>query len=96
MSIVYGFIIRGYFTLAYIFTANFLAGVIVIIIALVYLILPAGIKFDKLTDHSTLVERISDQRKEKREKAYEFLLLGILVIIITGFLQLLLSFLIPG
>jgi hypothetical protein len=94
-SIVYGFIVRRRFTLAYVFNANFIVGAIIVCIALVRMFLPARFKFDKLTDHTTFVERfLGDEHKSKQEKAYNFLYLGLLTIIITGLIQLALAVLI--
>jgi len=93
IAIILGFFASGDngFSFAYIFPANFLAGAILICIALIRLILPANFKPDKLTDSSTLIERQFDQRKEKQKKSQVFLFSGILVIVITGIVQLVLS-----
>jgi len=92
IAIILGFILPSDdgFTLAYIFPVNFLAGAILICIALITLILPASFKPDKLTDSTTLMERQFDQRKEKQKKAYGFLFSGILVIVIAGVVELIL------
>jgi len=93
IAVILGFLApaENVFSFAYIFPANFLAGAILICISLIRLILPASFKPDKLTDSSTLIERQFDQRKEKQQKARVFLFSGILVIIITGLVQLILS-----
>ena len=93
IAIILGFVVptENGFTLAYIFPANFLTGAILICLALVRLILPASFKPDKLTDSSTLIERQFEQRKEKQQKAQVFLFSGILVIVIAGVVQLVLS-----
>ena len=109
LSIVYGFIVRRHFTLAYIFHANFLVGTIILCVALLIFVLPAGLihnrltgkipgfKPDKLTDHTTYMERrYAEKHMEKQEKAYEFLFLGLMIMIITGLLQLLVSVLVPA
>ena len=42
-------------------------------------------KYDKLNDHTTFAERYyAEKHMDKQEKAYEFLILGLLVIIIPG------------
>jgi len=93
-AIVYGFIRRGSFTPAYIFTANFLVGVIIISISLVMMIIPVSLKFDKLTDHTTFTERFYvGQHMEKQKKAFGFLSLGLFIVLITGLIQILLAFL---
>ena len=96
LAIGYGAVRWHVLTFIYVFNANFIIGAFIIIIALVLLIMPAMLKPDKLLDHSTYVERISELRRQKREKAYGFILLGIQIIIITGLIQLLLSVLIRG
>jgi len=109
LSIVYGFIVRGHFTLAYIFHANILVGTIILCVALLIFVLPAGLihnrltgkldifKFDKLTDHTTYIERTyAEKHLKKQEKAYEFLFLGLLIMIITGLLQLLVAVIVPA
>ena len=97
LSLVYGFVVRGGFTFAYVFNGNFIAGAFVICVALIRLILPARFKFDKLTDHTTFGERYyAEQHREKQKKAHEFLFLGITMIVITGLLQLILSLIIPA
>ena len=95
VSIGIGFIIRGGFTFAYVFTANFFAGVVIICAALVMMFLPASFKLDKLTDHTTFNERYVEKQGQRKERAYEFLFLGIMMIITTGLIQLLLSVLVP-
>ena len=92
ISAGYGFFRGAPF--AYVFNVNFLLGAIIICIALVRMFLPVRIKSDKLTDHTTIGQRYAEQHGQKQEKAYEYLFLGISVIIITGLLQLLLSVLI--
>ena len=96
LAVCYGAIRWRVLTFMYVFNANFIVGAFIICIALVLLIIPALLKPDKLLDHSTYVERISELRRQKREKAYGFILLGIQIIIITGLIQLLLSVVIRG
>ncbi|MCL2381789.1 MAG: hypothetical protein FWC64_09405 [Treponema sp.] len=88
----YGFITRGSFTPAYIFPANFVVGVVIISVSLVMMILPAAIKFDKLTDHTTFTERYYVGRHmEKQKKAFGFLFLGLSIVLITGLVQMALA-----
>ena len=96
LSIGYGFITRGRFTLAYVFTANFLIGAGIICVALVMKFFKVRFKFDKLTDHSTFNERFMEQYKQTQEKAHTFLFLGLLVIILTGVIQIILAAAIPA
>ena len=91
LSVVYGFIASGAFTVAYIFNACFLTGAFIACVALIRMILPTGWKLDKLTDHSTFMTRSGEKHREKTEKAREFLFVGIAVIILAGLIQLLLS-----
>ena len=86
---------RGRFTLAYVFNANFLAGALIICVALVMMLLPGSLKFDKLTDHTTFSERFIEQRSKRQKKAFEFLYLGLCIIIITGLIQIMFAAVIP-
>jgi hypothetical protein len=94
LGIIYGFFSAGAFTFVYIFNANFLAGSFLICIALAKMIIPTGLKPDKLTDQTTLNERYFDKRRLTQKKANKFLFSGILVILIAGVVQLLLSLII--
>ena len=103
LAIAYGFLRRGFFTLAYVFNASFLAGAVILFIGMLIFLLPAGLVFnrltgkltgfktDKLTDHSTFMERYAEQHNEKQKRAFEILALGLSVIVITGVIQLALS-----
>ena len=93
VMMIYG-IIRGSIDLDLIFNACFLVGAIIIGAALVVLILPSRALFDKLTDHSNIVERTRELRERKRERAISIIFLGIMVIIITGIIQI--FFWLPG
>ena len=90
-AIIYGLIATRTFTPSFIFDFNFLTGAVLIGISFAFLLHPSGVKSDKLTDHSTLIERHYNKNISKREKAYIFLFAGILVILITGLIQLLLA-----
>ena len=94
LSIIIGFFTHGRFTLAHIFNANFLAGAFIICIALVMMFVPASFKFDKLTDHTTFAERHLEKHDQKKKKAYEFLFVGLTIIIIAGIIQIILAVLI--
>ena len=91
LAVVYGFFADGVFTLAYVFFACFLTGAAIICVAVIIMILPAGFKPDKLTDHTTVAERYLDKHAKKQKRAFSFLYLGLSVIVITGLLQLLLA-----
>ena len=87
--VLYGFITRKGLDLRNIFNANFFIGMLIICVGIVVLFAPARIfKKDKLYDHSTYVQRHVEHREQKQGKAYEFIFLGILVIINTGLIQL--------
>ena len=90
-AVIFGFVSEGGLHMRVVFNANFAAGAVIICAALVLLVLPVGIlKPDKLADHST-VERLLELREHKRKKAYELLFTGIMVIFITGLIQLALA-----
>jgi len=94
LSIAVGSIVRGRFSLAYVFNANLIVGAAIICTGLIIMLLPTRFKFGKLVDHTTFSERYLEHRRQKQEKSREFLFLGLFIVIITGLLQLLLAALI--
>ena len=109
IAVIYGLIVHRRFTIEYIFTANIIVATIVLCVALLIFMLPAGLiynkltgkligfKPDKLTDHSTYMERrVAGQHMEKQKKAYEYLFLGLAMMIITGVLEFVFFPLLPG
>jgi len=94
LSIAVGSVVRGRFSLAYVFNANFIAGAAIICAGLVVLLLPTRFKFGKLVDHTTFSERYLEHRRQKQEKSREFLFMGLSIVIVTGIIQLLLAVLI--
>ena len=95
-GIVFGFIRHGLFTLIYTFVACLLLGVLFIFMGLLVRLLPNFLKVDKLTDHTTFAERFSDKHIEKQKKGNEFLFLGLLIVIISGLIQIALGALLPA
>ena len=106
LSIVYGFFERGRFTLAHIFNTNFAVGAIILSVAVIMMFLPpraifnrwtsriSGFRTDRLTGQAAPEDTagyIMDEHQKKQKKAFEILSLGLLIIIITGVVQLLLS-----
>lgn len=87
IMIIYGFFAGAAVNLDLIFNACFFIGALIICVALVIKFSPFRFFFDKLTDHSNFKERYWEQRERKNEKASEYLLMGITVIVITGLLQ---------
>jgi len=85
-GIIYGYITRGRLTFIYAFNANFLIGSVLIASGILKLFIPS-FKRDKLTDHSTYIERAGEEREARQEKANELLYIGILNVIITGVIQ---------
>ena len=93
-GIIFGLIRHSAFTLRYIFDANVALGVAAILGGLFYNFVPAALLMpgkDKLLDHSTYVERSFITRKRRQALAIDILLTGVLVIVISGLIQLLLS-----
>lgn len=95
-GIVFGFIRHGLFTLIYTFAACLLLGVLFIFIGLLVKLMPNFMKLDKLTDHTTFGERLADKHIEKQNKGYSFLFLGLLIVIISGLIQIALGVLLPA
>ena len=91
-AIGYGFFAQGRFTFAYVFSANFLVGTIIILVGLVLTSMPVRLRDSKLIDHTTYGQNYVEIREKKREKALEFIFLGMLNVVLTGIIQLVLSF----
>ena len=89
LSVVYGFATLGTFTYAYVFTANFGVGVIILIGGLSVLAVPTFllIKKSRLIDHTTYVHKFVEEREHKRARAYELIHIGIYQISITAVVQ---------
>ena len=92
---VYGAVTPGAFSAAYVFPVMFSAGALVTCVGLAMLFLPHGSPLDRLTDHSTVMERRYDYR-QRRGRAYRLVAVGIGVTVFAASLQMLLSVLLPG
>jgi hypothetical protein len=89
IMIIFGLLTRRSVNFDLIFNACFFVGVLITGIALVIIFMPARLLLsDKLTDHSNIADRYRELRERKREKANEFLFLGITIIMISGLIQL--------
>ena len=93
VSIVYGFIAHGRFTLRYIFDANFIVGALVIVTGMWVMFAPSNImpKGVRLFDRATVIERSFDAREARQLKARDILWIGIFNVVLAGLIQLLLS-----
>ena len=93
LSVVYGFIAHRYFTPRYIFDANFLVGAVVILIGVLVMFLPAAVftKVGKSLDRYTYFQRSLDDRETRQKKARYVLWVGILIMVLAGLAQILLS-----
>ena len=93
LSIVYGFIVHRFFTLRYIFDANFLVGAFIIIVGIALMFLPTDLflKTETLLERFSFVERRFDNRERRQQKARIVLWLGIYNMLLAGLIQLLLS-----
>ena len=76
-----------------VFNANFIVAVIIIAGGIVVELLPVRLKKSKLIDHTTHIVKILEERAIKREKAMYLIMMGTVHLLITGFIQLFLSFL---
>ena len=89
LILLYGLVTRRGFSLNNVFNANFFIGSVIILVGIIIMILPTRFfKFDKLSDHSTIIHRYVEHRELKREKASVYIFTGILMIMITGVIQL--------
>jgi len=91
ISIIYGFVARGSFTPAYIFNGNFIVGAVLITAALILRLFPGRLRDDNLTDHSTFMDRYMEKHRQRQEKSNVILFPGLLIMLITGLIQMLLS-----
>ena len=93
-SVVYGFIVERRLTPAYVFTANFLGGAVIIVIGILLMFMPAFVKFGKLVDHTTFGKRMFEERANQYERALRIMYLGIAIIVVAAVIQLALSLII--
>lgn len=90
LAILLGSISVGYFYTGYVFRASLVTGVVILAMGILTLIKPIGLKKEKLLDHSNYAQVVYERREEQRKRAVEILLLGSIITIIAGFLELLL------
>ena len=93
LSIIYGFIAHGIFTLRYIFDANFLAGAVLMAIGVLVMFAPSAFLMAGKTwlEKSSFLERSYDNREKRQQIARMILWLGLFCMILTGLIQLFLS-----
>ena len=93
ISIIYGFIAHGIFTLRYIFNANFMVGAIITAIGILIMFSPTAIFMagKNWLEKSAFLERSYDTREYKQQIARMLLWLGMITMVLTGLIQLLLS-----
>ena len=97
LSVFYALYLHGALSAAYVFTANFAGGAFFFLVGFILLLTPTALfllKKDNLIDHTTYAQRFMEKREEKNGRAYELMYVGILNIVITGVVQLLLSYLV--
>ena len=75
-----------------IFNANFIVAAVIIAGGVVVELLPVRLKKSKLIDHTTHIVKVLEERATKREKAMYLIFFGTVHLLITGFIQLFLSF----
>ena len=94
LSIVYELIVLRSFTLQFIFDANFFTGFILILCGVVIMFLPSVVftKASSSLERFTHVERSFDNREKRQQIARVILWLGLFITILTGLIQLLLSY----
>ena len=87
IMMVYQLIRDGSLDQELIFNACFFVGIIIIGVSFVVMILPSRALFEKTIDHSNIVDRTKEYRERKMERAYSVLIMGIMIILITGIIQ---------
>ena len=93
LATICGSVAKQRFSLAYVFTANFIVGAFIILVGLTTGFLPFTLAKSSLIDHTTYVMRKMEEKAAKRAKASEYMSLGMGIVFIAGVIQLLLSFL---
>jgi flagellar basal body-associated protein FliL len=93
LSIIYGLIAHGVFTMRYVFEANFLVAILLITGGVVVMFLPSSfmLRKDRLVDGSTFIERAFEDRENRQQKARVVLWVGLLNLFFAGMIQLILS-----
>ena len=95
LSVVFGSIATGGLTLRYVFTVSFYSGTIIIVGGILLQMKPIWFsKKNKLIDHTTHAEYYAQKRELNRIKSLELITLGVVTILMTGVIQLILSFVI--
>jgi hypothetical protein len=96
LSLVYGFIVHRFFTLLYVFPANFISASVIIVVGVALNFLPGSFssRANLLLDHSTFIEKSYDTRENRQRNARLVLWLGIYIFTLTGLIQILLSLII--
>jgi hypothetical protein len=98
LGIAYGFIDTGAFTLTYAFYANFRVGIVILIAGLITFFFPTVItirkmmKKTRLIDHTTYREKFTEESEGKRIRSYELMYIGMFILIISGFIQVIVWF----
>ena len=89
LAAVYGLAAAGVSVLAYVYTANFGFGVILLISGLFWITVPTQLYVKKgpLVDHTTYGEKFLAEQKRKRLRGVELIYVGICNIVITAALQ---------
>ena len=94
-GIVYALITLGHFTLLYSFNASFVIGAFIILVGLVIIAVPMRlVKYsgNRFIDFDTFGPNTVQAKEEKRKKGFGIMYVGLGVIVIAGFLQLVLYY----
>ena len=93
ISLLYGYISLGFFTLRFVFPAVFLIGALITAIGVIVTFMPVRVqsKDNKLIDHTTYFSAVMEKREYNRETARMVLYFGISIITIAAAVQWILS-----
>ena len=86
-SVIWAYFTLGFWSMRYIFTANFLAGAFIIVVGLLVFMAAGWPENGKLLDHSTYASRAWKARESKNEKARRIIYTGTGMIAITATIQ---------
>ena len=91
LSVLVGSLVEGYFYTGHVFRASLAMGMLILAVGILILIKPEGLKREKLLDHSNYAQVVHERREIKRKRAMETLIVGIVVTLIAGFLEIFLG-----
>ena len=89
ISVIVGSVIHRSFTFVYVFNANLIVGAFITAVGIIAYVKPTFLGIERgVVDHSNYGPKFVQKRDEKEKNANEILMIGIAIIIISGLIQL--------